>query len=160
MFRYWSKGLSFCLLGKKIARFLTRRVLPPRAPLLRYGLEALRLWVLLPKSSRIPYEAGLAPSRSPAIVPTCAMPKTPHPPNQVRHLPLKGKALLVRPICLHNSSLHNFVYAAIKRIPYPSQYAVLCYIFVHFEPLLLCQINSHNSVDIIKVHHTTARSPP
>ena len=41
--------------------------MPPRAPLLRYGLEALRLWVLLPKSSRIPYEAGLAP-RAPLLL--------------------------------------------------------------------------------------------
>ena len=110
MFRYWSKGLSFCLKGKKIARFHTRWVLPPRAPLLRYGLEALRLWVLLPKSSRIPYEAGLAASCSPAIVPTCAMPKTPHPPNQVRHHLLEEMALLPRPSCLHNSSLHKLRY--------------------------------------------------
>ena len=95
------------------------------------------------KDSRIHYEAGLAPSCSPAAQIPYGMHRTaegagenatfpPHPPNTARHLPLKGKALLVRPICLHNFSLHNFVYATIKRIPYPSQYAVLFYIFIHF----------------------------
>ena len=122
MFQCWSKGLSFCLKGKKIARFHTRRVLPPRAPLLRYGLEALRLWVLLPKSSRIPYEAGLAP-RAP-LLRRCfmeyraALPKTPernvtfppHPPNTVRRLLLEEMALLPRPSYLHNSSLHKLRY--------------------------------------------------
>ncbi len=119
---------------------------------------------------------GLAPSCSPAAQIPYGMHRTaegagenvtfpphpppPHPPNTARHLSLKGKALLVRPICLHNYSLHNFVYAAIKRIPYPSQYAVLCYIFIHFEPLLLCQINSHNSVDIITIFRTAVRSLP
>ena len=114
---------------------------------------------------------GLAPSCSPAAQIPYGMHRTaegagenvtfpPHPPNTARHLPLKEKALLVRPICLHNSSLHNFVYATIKRIPYPSQYAVLCYIFIHFEPLLLCQINLHNLVDIITIFRTAVRSLP
>lgn len=109
---------------------------------------------------------GLAPSCSPAAQIPYGMHRTaedagenvtspPHPPNTARHLPLKGKALLVRPICLH-----NFVYATIKRIPYPSQYAVPYYIFIHFEPLLLCQINLHNSVDIITIFRTAVRSLP
>ena len=166
MFRCWSKGLSFCLKGKKIAESITRRALPPRAPLLLYGRNILRLGVPLPKNSSISYEADLAPSCSPAAQIPYGMHRTtegagenatfpPHPPNTARHLPLKGKALLVRPICLH-----NFVYAAIKRISYPSQYAVLCYIFIHFEPLLLCQINLHNSVDIITIFRTAVRSLP
>lgn len=117
---------------------------------------------------------GLAPSCSPAAQIPYGMHRTaegagengtfpPHPPDTARHLPLKGKALLVRPIYLHNSSLHNFVYATIKRIqrtPYPSQYAVLCCIFIHFESLLLCQINLHNSVDIITIFRTAVRSLP
>ena len=171
MFRCWSKGLSFCLKGKKIAESITRRALPPRAPLLLYGRNILRLGVPLPKNSSISYEAGLAPSCSPAAQIPYGTHRTaegagenitfpPHPPNTARHLPLKGKALLVRPICLHNSSLHNFVYATIKRIPYPSQYAVLCYIFIHFDPLLLFQINLHNSVDIITIFRTAVRSLP
>lgn len=177
MFRCWSKGLSFCLKGKKIAESITRRALPPRAPLLLYGRNILRLGVPLPKNSSISYERALPP-RAPLLrrylMECTALPGMhrtaegagenvtfpPHPPNTARHLSLKGKALLVRPICLHNYSLHNFVYAAIKRIPYPSQYAVLCYIFIHFEPLLLCQINSHNSVDIITIFRTAVRSLP
>ena len=171
MFRCWSKGLSFCLKGKKIAESITRRALPPRAPLLLYGRNILRLGVPLPKNSSISYEAGLAPSCSPAAQIPYGTHRTaegagenitfpPHPPNTARHLPLKGKALLVRPIYLHNSSLHNFVYATIKRIPYPSRYAVLCYIFIHFDSLLLCQINLHNSVDIITIFRTAVRSLP
>ena len=131
-------------------------------PLLLYGRNILRLGVPLPKNSSISYERALPPSCSPAAQIPYGMHRTaegagenvtfpPHPPNTARHLPLKGKALLVRPICLHNFSLHNFVYATIKRIPYPSQYAVLCYIFIHFKSLLLCQINLHNSVDIITI---------
>ena len=114
---------------------------------------------------------GLAPSCSPAAQIPYGMHRTaegagenvtfpPHPPNTARHLPLKEKALLVRPICLHNFSLHNFVYATIKRIPYPSQYALLCYIFIHFESLLLCQINLHNSVYIITIFRAAVRSLP
>ena len=160
MFRCWSKGLSFCLLGKMIARFHTRRVLPPRAPLLLYGLEALRLWVLLPKNSRIPYEAGLAPSRSPAIVPTCAMPKTPHPPNQVRHHLLEEMALLPCPSYLHNSSLHKLRYVMAKQTPYPPLHTGPCHLLPKGQALLPRPNSLHNSVDIIKVHHTAARSPP
>lgn len=171
MFRCWSKGLSFCLKGKKIAESITMRALPPRAPLLLYGRNILRLGVPLPKNSSISYERALPPRAPPAAQIPYGMHRTaegagenvtfpPHPPNTARHLSLKGKALLVRPICLHNSSLHNFVYAAIKRIPYPSQYAVLCYIFIHFEPLLLCQMNLHNSVDIITIFRTAVRSLP
>ena len=169
MFRCWSKGLSFCLKGKKIAESITRRILPPRAPLLLYGRNILRLGVPLPKNSSISYERALPP-RAPLLrryLMECTAEGAgenatfpPHPPNTARHLPLKGKALLVRPICLHNSSLHNFVYATIKRIPYPSQYALLCYIFIHFESLLLCQINLHNSVDIIIIFRAAVRSLP
>lgn len=170
MFRCWSKGLSFCLSDKKIAKSITRRPAP--------ACSHAALWTgcfavgYATAEKQLDFlREDLAPSCSPAAQIPYGMHRTaegagenvtfpPHPPNTARHLSLKGKALLVRPICLHNSSLHNFVYATIKRIPSPSQYAVLCYIFIHFEPLLLCQINLHNSVDIITIFRTAVRSLP
>ena len=171
MFRCWSKGLSFCLKGKKIAESITRRALPPLV-LPCCSMDGIFCgWVTAAEKQLDFLREGLAPSCSPAAQIPYGMHRTaedagengtspPHLPNTARHLPLKGKALLVRPICLHDSSLHNFVYATIKRIPYPSQYAVPYYIFIHFEPLLLCQINLHNSVDIITIFRTAVRSLP
>lgn len=171
MFRCWSKGLSFCLKGKKDSRIHYEADLAPSCSPAALWTEYFAAGCTRPKTAQLFSQRGLAPSCSPAAQIPYGMHRTaegagenvtfpPHPPNTARHLPLKGKALLVRPICLHNSSLHNFVYATIKRIPYPSQYAVLCYIFIHFEPLLLCQINLHNLVDIITIFRTAVRSLP
>ena len=80
LFRCWSKGLSFCLKGKKIAESITRRTLPPRAPLLLYGRNILRLGVPLLKNSSISYERALPP-RAPLLrrylMECTALPKVP-----------------------------------------------------------------------------------
>ena len=74
------QGAIFLSERQKDSPISYERVLPPRAPLLLYGLEALRLWVLLPKNSRIPYERVLPP-RAPLLrrylMECTALPKVP-----------------------------------------------------------------------------------